>query len=381
MRRYSLFLFLVLSSLHSFAQDSALMKELTQRIAAHQASSNTFFIQGVFPSYISNNPYLSKQKKDNNIFFTALTDYTLNNLYLRRLIDSSIYNSIHSRALQAYPYFKNKKGRSTYNFWRTDTAYTFPYTNWIYKIKKNSALPDDIDDTVLSLLAQDADSTTAVAVHALMQQYINADEQKAKAIDKSYRQYNAYSVWYGRGFPVVFDVCVFSNVLHFVQQYNLTWTAADSASLKVIIQSITSEDYRKKPLTISPYYGNTSIILYHIARLMSSKPIPELESLKVQLIISAIQQFAHTKNPLEKAILCTAIIRWGYVPPTFEMPELNAIEQNDLPFFIGNIPSYFSQYLRQFVIHKGLGLFYHYCPAYNDALFLEYLALRRSISD
>ena len=381
MTKFILIIFLSALSLYSIAQDSALMDELMQRIAAQQANINEFFIEGTFPSYISNHPQFIKHKKDNNIFFTALVDYTLSNLYSEHLVDSTSYNQIHIKAFSAYPYFKNKKGRTTYNFWRTDTNYIFPYTNWINKVKKNTALPDDMDDTVLSLLAQNTDSSTAAAVHEQMQQYINNDEQKAAAIDKSYRHYKAYSVWYGSHFPVVFDVCVLSNVLNFVQHYNLLWTAADSASLKVILQSITSGDYYKKPLSISPYYGNTSIILYHLARLMSSKPIPALEALKVQLIISAVQQFAHTTNPLEKAILCTAILRWGYVPPTFQLPAISAIEQNDLPFFIGNIPSYFSQNTKMLFTRKGWGLFYHYCPAYNNVLFLEYLALKKELID
>jgi hypothetical protein len=381
MRIHCFFAILFLCSLHSYAQDSVLMNELMQRIADQQASGSTFYIYGIFPSYISNQPQFNNSKRDNNIFFTALVDYTLRHLPKEHLADSTVYNLIHSKALLTYPYFRNKNGRTTYNFWRTDTAYTFPYTNWIYKIKHNTALPDDMDDTVLSLLAQNTDSSTAAAVHIEMQEYTNASKQKSKAIEKDYRQYNAYSVWYGKNFPVVIDVCVLSNVLHFVQQYNLPWTSADSASLKVILQSITNGDYKRKPLSISPYYGNTSIILYHIARLMSSKPIPELEALKVELLTSAVQQFANTTNPLEKAILCTSIIRWGYVPPAFQMPEISKLEQNNLPFFIGNIPSYFSLNLRQLFTRKGWGLFYHYCPAYNDALYYEYLALKGSIAD
>jgi len=368
-------------SLHALAQDSVLMNSLMHRIAMQQASENKFFIKGVFPSYITNQRHFKKQKKDNNIFFTALIDYTLQNLSAKQLMDTAQYQSIHTAALPAYTFFKNKKGRNTYNFWRTDTAYTFPYTGWIHKIKKNTALPDDMDDTVLSLLAQNADSATAAAVHAQMQLYSSNDKKKWKAIDKSYRKYGIYSVWYGRHFPVVMDVCVLSNVLYFVQHYNLQWTGADSASLQVIVQAIASGDYIKKPLSVSPYYGNTSVVLYHIARLMSSKPIPQLEALKVALITTAVNQFAHTNNPLEKAILCTAVMRLGYVPPTFEIPDIKAIEHNDLPFFIGNIPSYFPVFIKQLFYNKGWGLFYHYCPAYNDALFVEYLALAKLIAN
>src|SRR4051812_10531518 len=128
MRKYILFIFIFISLLHSFAQDSALMNELMQRIAGQQASGHPFFIDGIIPSYISNHSQFSKSKKDNNIFFTALVDYTLLNLYKEHFADSTAYNLIHSKALLAYPYFKNKKGRTSYNFWRTDTAYTFPYT-------------------------------------------------------------------------------------------------------------------------------------------------------------------------------------------------------------------------------------------------------------
>ena len=48
---------------------------------------------------------------------------------------------------------------------------------------------------------------------------------------------------------------------------------------KTIIKTIQRNDIVKHPAFISPYYGNTSIILYHIARLMSIKPINELEAI------------------------------------------------------------------------------------------------------
>ena len=105
MRKYSLFIFLFIISLHSFAQDSALMNELMQRIAAQQASSNAFFIDGIFPSYISNHPHFSKHKKDNNIFFTALVDYTLSNLYSEHLLDSTYLQSHSFNSIISLPLF------------------------------------------------------------------------------------------------------------------------------------------------------------------------------------------------------------------------------------------------------------------------------------
>ena len=189
-------------------------------------------------------------------------------------------------------------------------------------------------------------------------------------------------MWYGKKFPPVFDVCVLANILSFVQQYHLTWTGADSASLGVIIQSIKSADYIKKPLLVSPYYGNTSLILYQFARLMSYAKIQELENLKTRLIVTAVNQFSNTNDLLEKIILSSAILKWGYQPPEIQLPlneeTIHQIETSDLPFFTGNIPSYFPLFYKHFFTQKGWLLFYHYCPVFNDALLLEYMVLKQS---
>jgi len=113
---------------------------------------------------------------------------------------------------------------------------------------------------------------------------------------------------------------------------------------------------------------------------MSIKPIPELEKIKPYLIADAVNEFSATDNILEKIILCSAIIKWGYNPPPISIPKESdierIIEKNNMPFFIGNIPSYLPEAERDFLLSNKLGLFYHYCPAYNDALLLEYLVLK-----
>ncbi|HXL57166.1 MAG TPA: hypothetical protein VN958_12960, partial [Chitinophagaceae bacterium] len=186
--------------------------------------------------------------------------------------------------------------------------------------------------------------------------------------------------WFGKKFPVVFDVSVLCNILSFVQTYKLQLTKADSASLEVIIQTIKNNYHITQPVYASPYYGKTSIILYHIARLMSIKKIPGLEELKVKLITDAVKELAHSNNIPERIILSSAILKWGYIPPQFQLPAIDdiesKIEKNDFCFFVGNIPSYFHDRFRKYATNKNIGLFYHYCPAWNDVLLLEYLVLR-----
>ena len=51
-----------------------------KRIAAQQIKQDDYFLQGIFPSYISNSETFSNRKKDNNIFFNGLIAYTLNDI-------------------------------------------------------------------------------------------------------------------------------------------------------------------------------------------------------------------------------------------------------------------------------------------------------------
>jgi hypothetical protein len=365
----------------SFSQDSLLTDHLIKRIASQQTNAADFFIKGIFPSYISNSQHFRNHQKDNNIFYNGLISFTLKNIHSSLSEKNNLLiDSILSNARSCFVHFKNKKGRNTYNFWRTDSAFVFPYTKWIRLLKKNTDLPDDMDDTVLSLFALDANDSAAEEVHQLMQHYVNSDSNKVRIEDSGYQNIPAYSTWFGKKFPVVFDVCVMSNILSFVQMHNLKWTKADSASLNYIIAVLNNKDIIDRPLEVSPYYGKTSIILYHLARLMKIKPIAELEAIKPYLIAAAVNEFAETDNMLEKIILCSSIMKWGYNPPPINVPAENKIEKmiekNDMPFFIGNIPSYLQSGEKNFLLMNNIGLFYHYCPAYNDALLVEYLALK-----
>ena len=363
------------------AQDSLLINFLLKKIAAQQVKQDDYFLPGIFPSFISKRESFSDKKKDNNIFFNTLIAYTLSDIKLYVAKDNQLLiDEILSNAKPVFSKFKNQKGRNTYNFWRTDTSFKYPYRGLINPFKKNITLPDDMDDTVLSLLALQANDSVASAVHALMQSFTNSDSNKVRSVISSYAQLPAYSTWFGKKFPVVFDVSVLCNLLSFVQLYNLPWTKADSASLNVIVATIKNNDHINQPVYASPYYPKTSLILYHIARLMNIKKIPELDALKVKLLTDAVTEFANTKNIVEKIILSSAIMKWGYTPPAFELPSIDeaesTIEQNDFSFFVGNIPSYFPGWLRKYATEKNTGLFYHYCPAYNDALLLEYLLLK-----
>ena len=358
------------------AQDSISIDYVLDKIQAHQLKQDDYFIQGVFPSYINASRKFKTKKKDNTIFYNTLVAYVLKDNYNRFSAEQKIIcDSIIARSNRASSYFKNKN-RNTYNFWRTDTATRFNYSWWMPIFKGNSALPDDMDDTVLGFLMSSKNEDSAKALHRFMQSYIN-NHPPLKTTYKVYAYDNAYSTWFGKKFPVVFDVSVVCNILSFVQQYNFQWTKVDSASLQHIVTAIQRNDIVKHPAFVSPYYANTSIILYHLARLMSIKPIHELEIIKPQLIQIANKRLLSTNNIFEKIILSIALIKWEQSPPQLQFSEsgFKTIEQNDLPFFIGNIPSYFKRSIKGKFIDLRLLMYNHYCPAWNDCLLLEYLLL------
>jgi hypothetical protein len=379
LKQLSIFLLIIIVSKEARAQDSITVDYLLDKIETQQLKRNNFFIEGIFPSYINASRKFKANKKDNTIFYNTLVAYVLKNNYDQLSPEQKVIcDSIIARSDHAAKYFRNNT-RNTYNFWRTDTATKFHYSWWLPIFKGKSSLPDDMDDTVLGLFMNSENKDSAEAVHQLMQAYINNDPP-LRTTYKIYEDDSAYSTWFGKKFPVVFDVSVMCNVLSFIQQYDLQWTNADSASLQYVIKTIQRNDIVKHPVFISPYYGKTSIILYHLAKLMSIKPIPQLEAYKPQLIQIANERLRSTDNLLEKIMLSSALIKWKQQPPQLNIGtnDFRNIEQNDLPFFIGNIPSYFHRSWKGKFIDLRLLMYNHYCPAWNDCLLLEYLLLNKN---
>lgn len=358
--------------------DTLMATRLLQRIAALQPKDDGIFPKGLFPSFRTYALNQHRQKADINIFFTGLISFTLKNLrkdftpYQQKIADSII-----AAANTSSVKFKNRKGRNTYNFWPTDTPVIFPNSGWMNWFNKQQALPDDLDDTVIMLLALNATDSVAKNVHNLMQAFANNGQKKVNNTFKAYRDLGAYSTWFGKKMPVDFDISVLSNVLYFVQSYDLPWTAADSASLQ-LIEKLTEE---KKHLTdasyISPHYSSPAIILYHISRLMQLRPIAALEKNREALIGDARKLLENPLPFMDQVLLQTALMRWGVQPAIIQINQKKSlaelIEDDSFSFFIANMASMLPDGLKKTAGAAGVGKFYYFCPAYNNLLVLENL--------
>ncbi|MGV3593878.1 MAG: hypothetical protein ACO1NK_01430 [Sediminibacterium sp.] len=226
-------------------------------------------------------------------------------------------------------------------------------------------------------MAQRSHDSIAKAIHQLMQGYTNNENKKVTNTFPEYKKVGAYSTWFGEKMPVDFDISVLSNVLYFVQLYNLEWTAADSASLYLIEDMIKTNKHVQSANYVSPHYATLPNILYHVSRLMSLRPIPSLEQLKPQLIEDTKKALTSATSFMDKILLSTSLLRWGVEPPEIIIDEskslIDLIEDEQFYFFIASMASMLPDPWKKRVTNMGVGTFYYYCPAYNNLLLLENL--------
>lgn len=377
--KYCVTFFLLLLSVSLIANDSLLISRLLQRIDYLQAKDNAVFPKGSIPSYRMYALNKTRYKADINPFFTGLVAFTLEDIKkdlspTQQIQASTIIHNTQS----VYPIFQNRKNkRDTYNFWPTDHPQIFPHSGWLNLFNKSRSLPDDLDDTVIILMAQRSHDSIAKVIHQLMQGYTNNENKKVTNTFPEYQKVGAYSTWFGEKMPVDFDISVLSNVLYFVQLYNLEWTAADSASLYLIEDMIKTNKHVQFANYVSPHYATLPNILYHVSRLMSLKPIPSLEQLKPQLIEDTKKALTSATTFMDKILLSTSLLRWGVEPPEIIIDEskslIDLIEDEQFYFFIASMASMLPDPWKKRVTNMGVGTFYYYCPAYNNLLLLENL--------
>lgn len=377
--KYLFTLLLLVNYTVSFASDSLIIQHLLDRISYLQAKEEGIFPKGSIPSYRMYAHNKDRFKADINPFFTGLVSFSLLDIhpYLNDQ-QKKIATQIINNSSPVFEKFKNKKNNlPTYNFWPTDTPKIFPNAGWLNLLDKSRSLPDDMDDTVIILMAMQSNDSIARTVHEIMQKHINSHSNPVRNTFKEYRKIGAYSTWFGKKMPTEFDISVLMNVLYFVQKYKLEWSSADSASLRLIKDAIETRKHIDHANYISHHYAKTSIVLYHLSRLMSVKPIPALELMKPQLINQATNLFHQSGSFMEKILMSTALLKWGAKPPEISIgPDqdlTSLIEDETFSFFIANMGSIYPDQVKKFLTKSKLGTFYYYSPGYNNLLVLENL--------
>ncbi len=380
MRFYVLFIGLTFSTA-SIAGDSTFIPLLFQRLLDKQITQTDFFVEGSYTSFRQRGNG-EKLKADNNIFYTALIAYTLQNLKPYLTNDEKIViDTIINRAKKAFPYYKNKSGRLTYNFWRTDKGKDFfPNDKILNKLKNKLALADDLDDTSIILAVLGIDDSTAKKSHYLMQEFANGKYATIKNTYKKYQKVPAYSTWYGKKMPVDFDFGVHCNILSFVNKYHLTWSKTDSLTYELLLDMIDKGYYNQSPKYISPYYSYISVLLYHIGRLFESNQLLELEKRKTKFAIDATKSFDDADNKLNKVISLTTLRKLNIQAPSLELNESDVnggLNNTDFVYYTGHLFAHLNNTIKKITNSlSSTTQFKWYCASFNDCLLLEYLILK-----
>ncbi|UHG91841.1 hypothetical protein [Spirosoma oryzicola] len=331
---------------------------------------------GLFPAFRSN-ATIFYRRPDTNVFFTAITVFTLQSL--RSVVSSAtqrVIDQIAEKAQRAYPLFQNKDGLDTYNFWPTRPSRHFP-NGYIFRHFEHFRIPDDIDDTAMVYLTQTTvpSPDKLIWLKAKLSQHANGSQRhQIRNTYTDYRHLRAYSTWFGKNMGIDFDACALSNMLYCLYHFDLAPNQHDTDSLTYLRSIVESGRYVAEPFQCAPHYARTSLIIYHLARLMAGFSIVELEPIRSRLIADAERALSRTHNRIEQIVLATSLIRLGEVVPEIDTRGIERDFEGFNFFIAGLLTAYEQPWLRRFA-NRPLMQMRWQCEAHCWALVAEYSSL------
>lgn len=380
----SIFLLLSNSSAQEINADSVISL-LMSDIEREQVKEKGEFYPGTFTSFRGVIAPPHHYKPDNNIFFTAIGNLTLQ--YLRSKVGSphqTLIDSILERSKKAYKFYQNKNGLPIYHFWPTGSR-VLPHTFILQHLSKILEFGEDADDTVMILmLSENNDSiNTYVKQRLLTASNMGIPNRKSKTTFKRFRDYKAYTTYFGVKMPVDFDFSVQCNVLYFNYEKGLPLNVNDTATLQLISTMVKERLYMKNPIFISKYYGKSSVILYNLTRLMAAFHLPMLEIHKATIIEDLKILLNKAKSPVERTIIKTSLMRLGVqteMPSQREIQEIRLTDQRKFSFFQARAPYYVASFLTDLTLRANIVNYNFFSPTYDKILLLENMVLRKELN-
>lgn len=337
---------------------------IIERIADLQADA------GLFAS-VRHNPAIGYRRPDTNVFFTAATVFTLRQLHpLVSSVSQRLIDRIQERAVAAYPLFRNKDGLNTYNFWPTRPSQHFP-DGHLFRHFDHFRIPDDIDDTAMVYLTTRPSTDEVRWLQAKLAQHANGTTRRITTTFADYRELRAYSTWFGKNMGIDFDACALSNILYCLYEYDLPIDRHGTDSLAYLRSIVETGRYMSEPFRCAPHYARTSLIIYHLTRLIAAFDPPELALIRPRLIDDARHLLTQTTNRLEQIVLSTSLLRLGERPPAVNLADVKQ-DFSGFHFFIaGLLTAYEQPWLRRFADRPITQMSWQ-CEAHCWALVAEY---------
>ena len=316
----------------SVAQDPDV---LVQKIANLQSKGDDHYSEGLFPTQRTHR-YFAHSVEDDTIFPTAVTVYTLQQVR-EALSERSrqIVDEIARKAVANYPRYLNNQGYPMYNFWQNFPEERFFPNSKLARRFRKFRLPEDIDTTSYLYLTQPHPRRDVLRLKERLILDTNLKRRRIRNTLPRYRRLRAYSTWLGEAnMPIDFDVCVLSNLLLFVCRHGLPFNEHDHASLRFITSVIENDDHVSHPFDVAPWYANTTVILYHVARLAASCELPALAACRDKLVHDLHAQADRRPAFMERLLLSTSLMRLGQAPLLTHYPANLDAAINRFYYFI-----------------------------------------------
>ena len=350
---------------------------LLHKITDYQSINANSSSKGLIPSSRYNPAWLYK-RPDANLFFTAVSVFTIQQLGpLLTADEQAIADRFIARALPVYARFRNKDGLATYNFYGTNPSAHFP-AGWLMHRFRHFQLPDDIDDTAMVYLTTIPLPDDLHFLSEKLAQHANKTYPTNQTTFLDYRHLRAYSTWFGRHMPIEFDACAIANMLCVVYTYDLPQDTHALDSMTYLADIVQTNRYRTDPFTCAPNYARSSLIQYHISRLIATHDPAPLRPVRQQFIADLHTDFTRLTNRADQLLIAISLLRLGETAPGDGLLDGTDADVVQFSFFIAGMLSVYPQpWVRQLARHS----FWHIrwqCAAHNQVLLLEYMALNRA---
>ncbi len=341
---------------------------LLEAISSLQSPETSFYHKGMFPSQRGKH----QMKEDDNVFFTSLIAFTLQNSKTGiRENNRILMDSICNGAIRNYRFYKNQKGMNTFNFWQTNPPKFFPNSNYLSRHSYFN-VPDDADCTALIYLTDTSLWNNVSWLKTKLANHANLTTGRVKSTYNKYRDYKAYSTWFGKKMSIEFDICVQANILYFVFENKLKLNENDSATIALIKSLVLSGKYLRNSYFVSPSYKRPPVVLYHLARLLGRFQIDGLNDCREQIKRDIRIQMKKTTHFMDKVILATSLKRMGESPEPVKYPADLEKEMKRFVYFEADLFSPYARPSLKFISKSNVIAKPFYCKAYCLALLLEY---------
>jgi hypothetical protein len=331
-------------------------------------------LSGRFPSQRSH-PFFYL-REDDSAYFTATLLHSLFRLKpFFNAEESHLLEQIRLTACQGVAPFQNKQGLPRYNFWQTNPGRHFPNGLFFGKYDRYRP-PDDVDDSVMVYMMQNRDQQEARWLMEHIDAYANGSRKWVLNCDLHYKDLRAYCTFFCKDMPLGFDACVISNVLYFNMLYGFETNFKQQDSIQYLLTMLERRDHLLMPESVSPYYPHASIILYHLAKLMSQFSIPELDRKRARVVQDIRNILAENLFPAERTMLESA---WMWM--TGEVPRENGgkARKGRFYFFVLPLTLELEGSLAQWLARQRWTHIRFHSEALEWAFQIENKVLRRSI--